>query len=437
MTTPNGPILFNSTTGSDTAASGLGPSSAVIGSSAELDGTSTVDVSFDGVSLSGISAGDLLYCGTSSGRKFSVIASVDTINETITTDDAWPTQSGVSWSVGGKRRSIAGSVASLDNWTADFKGDYIVQFESGYTENFTSRLRCRTGGSFKIQGDPNAATRPKLITSADFVVGQGHGMSFHNMEFLKSATGGTLIHMGSGGTSLYRNCKFGDSTNLPAIAFSTNAFSILEGCEFTGTKGIYNNANIIVVSSGKFKDCSIGIDFAYSSTGHTITNSIFDGCNVGISEGTGGGNLYNSKLIEGNLFNCVDAGIQIPANASLRQRCVLCKYNVFANSTYGIEFVGNTMENTKLHSAYIGNAFYNIGTSNYRNDDGSIYDDIALSADPFTDAANGDFSLNNANDGGKVLRANTTNIGDTTVHPFRQIAGDLPTTATIFHPLAQ
>lgn len=61
MTAPNGPILFNSSTGSDSTSSGLGPSSAVIGSSAELDGTSTVDVSYDGMDLSGISAGDLLF----------------------------------------------------------------------------------------------------------------------------------------------------------------------------------------------------------------------------------------------------------------------------------------------------------------------------------------------------------------------------------------
>ena len=79
MTAPNGPILFNSSTGSDSNASGLGPASAVVGSSAELDGTATVDVSYDGMDLSGISAGDLLFCETSSGRKFSIIASVDTL----------------------------------------------------------------------------------------------------------------------------------------------------------------------------------------------------------------------------------------------------------------------------------------------------------------------------------------------------------------------
>mgnify|MGYP000725018462 FL=1 len=75
MTTPNGSVKFNSSTGSDSASSGIGPTSAITGSGAELDGTSTVDVSSDGVSLSSIASGDMLFCDTSTGRKFSIIAS--------------------------------------------------------------------------------------------------------------------------------------------------------------------------------------------------------------------------------------------------------------------------------------------------------------------------------------------------------------------------
>lgn len=411
MTVPNGPILFNSSTGNDSNASGLGPSVAVVGSSAELDGTATVDVSYDGMDLSGISAGDLLYCDTASGRKFSVIASVDTLNETITTDDAWSTESGVSWAVGGKRASITGSVVSLDDWTADVKEGYIIQFESGYTESFASRLRARTGGFYTVRGEPDAAIRPKLTTSADFVIGPEQGMQFHNIEFAKSAAGGTLLSHGSGGTSVYKNCKFGDSTNLPARAFQTNTRSIIEGCEFTGSEGIYSNAVEIVLSGCLFKGCGKGISFIYSSLSHTISRCIFDECDVGISEETTGGNMLPAKLIEGNVFNCVDAGIQVPANSSWRQRGVLCKNNLFANSTYGIEFVGNTMPNTSLHSLYVGNAFYNMGTSNYRNDDGGIHGDITLTADPFTDAANGDFNLNATAGGGGVLRSTKYTVG--------------------------
>lgn len=74
MTTPNGPIVFNNTDGSDTAASGLGPAVALTGNGASTAGSSSVAT---GISTTGVSSGDLLFVQSSSGRKFSVIASVD------------------------------------------------------------------------------------------------------------------------------------------------------------------------------------------------------------------------------------------------------------------------------------------------------------------------------------------------------------------------
>ena len=52
-----------------------------------------------------------------------------------------------------------------------------------------------------------------------------------------------------------------------------------------------------------------------------------------------------------------------------------------------------------------------MGTSNYRNDDGGTYDDITLTADPFIDAANGDFNLNATAGGGAVLRSTKYTVG--------------------------
>ena len=46
----------------------------------------------------------------------------------------------------------------------------------------------------------------------------------------------------------------------------------------------------------------------------------------------------------------------------------------------------------------------------------------ALTADPFTDAAGGDFSLNNVAGGGAVLRAVTQTVGSTTTYPFNWLA---------------
>ena len=188
MTTPNGPILFNSSTGNDSTASGLGPASAVIGSSAELDGTSTVDVSYDGMDLSGISAGDLLFCDTTSGRKFSIIASVDTINETITTDEAWPIESGVSWAVGGKRATLqnsqhlwiktdgAGSGLTYELETDQAMSSYVLSYSGmGGTikSSVTGTKRVITiGGTYFAEGGGWTCYDIHLKSSANQAIGR-------------------------------------------------------------------------------------------------------------------------------------------------------------------------------------------------------------------------------------------------------------------------
>ena len=424
MTAPNGAILFNSTTGngSDITASGLGAAN-VYGSGASTTGSSAV---VTGIDTTGVSSGDLLWVQSSSGRQFSIIFTVDSSTQ-VTCDDVFAnTESGRTWAIGGKRASISGSVASLDDWTADFKDDWTIQFESGYTETFTSRLRARTGGFFRIQSDPNAAIKPKLTTSSDFIFGAGSGFLVKGIEFLKSSSGGTLCGHGSGGAIVFSECKFGDSSNLPSLAFGVYANSIFDKCEFNASgEGIYSQVSDLVSSGCVFNGGSKGMEFAYPSTGYFITNCIFDGCTVGIYSGTSGGTQYYPKLIEGNIFKCVDAGIQIPANNSYRQRGMLCKSNIFLGSNYGIEFAASTIPTTSLYSLYDSNAFYNIGTSNYLNDDGNTFNDINLTADPFVDAANGNFQIDSNPGGGALLRANNYALNtDTSLYPFRQYVSD-------------
>ena len=98
MTTPNGAIVFNATYGSDTQASGLGPATALYGSGATTDGTAVVT----GITTTGVTAGDLLWVQTSSGRQFSIIASVDS-GAQVTCDDTLSAGLSQTWAIGGKR----------------------------------------------------------------------------------------------------------------------------------------------------------------------------------------------------------------------------------------------------------------------------------------------------------------------------------------------
>jgi len=58
MTTPNGAILFNATSGSDTQASGLGPATARTGSGASITSASST---VTGIDTTDVIAGDLLW----------------------------------------------------------------------------------------------------------------------------------------------------------------------------------------------------------------------------------------------------------------------------------------------------------------------------------------------------------------------------------------
>jgi len=248
MTAPNGPILFNSSTGSDSNASGLGPASALTGYDAELDGTSTVDVSYDGLDLSSISAGDLLFCDTSSGRKFSIIASVDTLNETITTDDAWGTESGVAWAVGGKRQYLFNSSYRTEFADAMQTG-WAVNLESGYTETHngsgivfnTGDLRSSTSQTLTtITGDAsNPATFVSVINgfATHFNFDGSNGVEFRNCSFAAyrgtsaGATGEIAACVKCANYGVMRNCTFLAQRAYSSMAIcNTNYSSVLIDC---------------------------------------------------------------------------------------------------------------------------------------------------------------------------------------------------------------
>lgn len=408
MTSLNAPILFNSSEGSDTQSSGSSAGANVYGTGASTTASSAV---VTGIDTTGVQQGDLLWVQSSSGRQFSVIFSVDSSSQ-VTCDDTFAnTESSRTWAIGGKRASIAGSIQTADNWTADFKDGFIIQFESGYTEAFPSSLRARTGGAFTIRAEPNASVRPKLTAGGTFVFGQGSGYLVKGIEFTKSSSGGNVASSGSGGDLIFSKCKFGDSSNLGSRAYSTDRKMIFDRCEFTASnEGIYTTADLIIRGC-VFNGGSKGVSFNYPSNQHSIHNCLFNGCDIGVHGNTWGGDLFFPKIIEANIFNCVDAGIQIPANNSFRQRGMLCTSNIFINSTYGVEFVASTLPTTSSYNLFESNAFYNIGTSNYLNDDGNIYNDITLTADPFVDAANGDFNLNATNGGGGTLRSTNYTLG--------------------------
>ena len=127
MTAPNGAIVFNNSTGvgSDTTASGLGASN-VYGSGASTTGSSTV---VTGIDTTGVSSGDLLWVQSSSGRQFSIIATVDSSTQ-VTCDDVFAnTESGRTWAIGGKRATFDNS-DSRRLFNDDSAAGFIIETET-------------------------------------------------------------------------------------------------------------------------------------------------------------------------------------------------------------------------------------------------------------------------------------------------------------------
>ena len=107
MTTPNGNIKFNASTGSDTHASGLGPSTAVPFTLQTTAGSNVATVSSG--SFVSISIGDLMFIPdvAFTGRKFNIISNITPVTNEITFDANWDdTSSSTTGYVGGKRATI-------------------------------------------------------------------------------------------------------------------------------------------------------------------------------------------------------------------------------------------------------------------------------------------------------------------------------------------
>lgn len=421
MTTPNGPILFNSSTGNDSTASGLGPASAVIGSSAELDGTSTVDVSYDGMDLSGISAGDLLFCDTTSGRKFSIIASVDTINETITTDEAWPIESGVSWAVGGKRATLQNS---QHLWIRTDGAGSGLTYELETDQAMSSYVLSYSGMGGTIKSSVTGTKR--VITIGGTYFAEGGGWTCYDIHLKSSAN--QAIGRASTGTQgsswSFVNCIVGDATDYFARLGDTasRTFAVYGQNttfqDFNGT--LQNNTDVFVARDCVIKNCS---RVYYGTSLSSFTCSLFR-CVVKNCSSIGHMRRGTNVTLVQNIFDTITNGGQIMSwddNSTVNVR-----ENVFINMSGYIESYVTD------HWAFRRNAFYN-ATGTWPPPDDS--DPITLTADPFIDVANDDYNLNATAGGGAVLRAATMVIGSTTTYPFNWLTNLTPPRTK--HPLAR
>jgi hypothetical protein len=412
MTAPNGAIKFNNSTGSDTQSSGLGPAVAVNGSGASTTGASAV---VTGISTTGVSAGDLLWVQSSSGRQFSIIASVDSSTQVTCDDNFDNTESGRTWAIGGKRDSLDGSsqiwADAQDGWETNF--EYTG---SNYTTASTITLRRYV--ILKGVG----ASRPIIeqtnnVHSFTAAVRVNH--YFINLQFINSngtKTSSYFFNCGDQGPNAsLLDCYVGSSdssksfTRFISKGGLTNVGITAKNTIFDGAaeRGTFNNGALHLA----FYDCVLKNcgSHGYHSSHNNQTINFF---NTQIKNNNGDGIRFNTiSMSPGNrMFNCIinnNTGHGLNATGASDLGPVL--YNNILSNNGGYAITLNSVP-TKEMLLQRNNVFYN-NTSGSTNNITLDSSNVTLTADPFVDAANGDFNLNNAAGGGAVLRSTSYTLG--------------------------
>lgn len=412
MTTPTGPILFNNSTGSDSAASGLGPATAVTGTGASLNATSTVDVSADSPDLSGVTAGHLLWVLTSSGRQFSVIASVDNAAKTITCDDAFAvTESGKTWAVGGKRQTFEHS-SSRRVIGADSASGHVIATETD--QSITSELA--VGSAVLVKSADSV--RRQLSASTGVILFSNYAR-LENLHITTSSTTSRLIRAnGSYLTCVAKDCYFGSGAVVTqSVIGGFREYLQAYDCyfyNFSQTIVTQGNSTTCIFDRCVFDTWTSGYYALNTSVNSSVTNCVFlngSGDGLSILRGSGGA----IEIAKNNVFYNV-AGTAITCDDY-----VVVSENLIVNCGVGV-----ANSNSNLYGLTDANVFYG-NTSNYSGGGAEGPNDVVLTADPFVDAATGDLNFNSTAGGGAVIRATSSampGLVNTTNHPFRQWVSD-------------
>ena len=415
MTALSGSILVNNSTGNNGTSSGCGPSVAVNETITTVAATNSATVT----SGAGYSVGDLMYIPSATGRKFNVIANIN--GTTITFDDNWDDNlTSVSAYIGGKRATLTNDLF------ADAHGGWNIELEytgTDYTDNINATSGGNsTDGAVSIKGTGSQKPTWKVATGYNFISAGGFAYEIENIIFKRGNTGYAFIFMGINANLVCKNCEFDGTTyTVDNAIFWSNSWlhnAVITDCKFISINRNSTTAGVDVAQSGGqgygqvtvsrcyFENCSHAV-YIRKTYGVTITNNVIKNCsNHGVSitnqQQTRGfrvsGNIFYGGSTDGIRFIDPD-----DATGSFIEN------NIFVNNGgYAINSSTSAVPQGIIYAS--NNAFYGNTSGSYNGISDGI-NDITLTADPFVDAANGDFNLNATNGGGGTLRSTNYTLG--------------------------
>jgi len=409
MTALSGPILFNATTGNDGTSSGCGPSVAVTETITTVAASNSATVT----SGTGYSVGDLMYIPSATGRKFNVIANIN--GTTVTFDNPWDDSlTSVSAHIGGKR-------ATWDNadsrrlFAEDCEAGFVLETETDQSLTSTISLGHGVAGTNEgvtIRGSSAHKVIDQTINDETFLTPNWASgkTTFRHLKFTNSnaskGNASAFYIANQTETFTFRNCIFGDATNsLRYGIYALNwARTVVHQCLFTDSEiGYYAYWN--PTGNSSFTECVVRnmSGDGYNESGgeqNTVVNSVFYNCGGYGVDITG----------EGQVIGCICYGNTaggIYLSPSYGNESTMVARNILvSNGGYGIHSITNGTYGN-LDNIF-DNAYYNNTSGQTLN---ANVDPITLTADPFVDAANGDFNLNATNGGGGTLRSTNYTLG--------------------------
>lgn len=406
-------ILVDSATGSDSAASGAGPTTALTGTNASF---AAAVVTLDGSpDLSGVATDGsaCLYLVTSSGVKFFKITAADNGADTVTvTPNPAGTSTGRTWAIGGKRASIGSSTSRVlfenGGSTGDAKAGWVVEMQSGHTESISAVLNIRIAGSttdgpFTLRG--TGATRPIITyTGSGFGIEWIDTVTANNVaEYfeIKNTGTGTYALVVRDGPFVMRRVKVWGTTNWAnnGIFWAAVEGNTIELCEVTNCTGIAV-ALVAEVQTLNF----IG-NWIHDNTTHGLSldggpfifrNVFADNGGDGINSLENSDGYRAAQIIENVFYSNASDGIEFTAAGTNAPNTPIINNLFIDNGGYGINCSSATVTANYLlaqGARWLNNGFNN-NTSGDCNRSGVLVDSVAsVAVDNGSFGTGGDFTI--------------------------------------------
>lgn len=427
------PILnYDAISGSDTAASGAGPATAITGTgAAHTNGAASTTITLtNSPDLSGVAVDHVLWMDTASGRKFSKITAVDDGADTVTVEDSFNIGSGsaVDYAIGGERKTFEGDTGQRD-WL-DWKGGWIIELNDGgvflVTAEFAPIYGTKTTGTTEIRTVAGWSTKASIKCNTNFIycfinsnATAGSSLLLKDVELNnQGAADGDLMEFGGYNNewTSFQNVTLKSVGALCYITGELNAGFYDVTWETTGTDAnrgyAFNFAGgprvgLLVIIRNRFID--IAREVFRGATNEVFgrlvfEENIFDSC---------GGTTYDTLVLPVDLtgemryvvrknafYNCGGSAVRLLGTISDQLYLDLSDNKFESSGAYGIEADDPDFA-LQAHSFVKNNSFY-ANTSGETSNVDDI-DSITLTASSFTDPANGDFSNNDTAGGGLLV----------------------------------